>query len=364
MACRYTYKGKTYEAWEFEDVLMAMSPSEASAYMPDVKSIPESPFTQKTDAWLNLALKRVIAMAVDGSYDAVAFVNGDQSADRYDLSKQVESVSAYKVEGGYKISAKTKDGDTLPAHSAKDESEIADLLGKELAAKIVRDLNADGMGDRAMNVYSGLDLKVGGDGMRAFYDRLVPNAVKALLKKVGGGQLEMVSINGESPAKTTDRMGFDTSEIQVKRDPSGNWYIERGDQFMRSGDGRYWTGDGWSTDEGETRMFRSEASAKASISGLQQPGFAITDTMREKVSTEGLPLFSRKRGWQGFPDSVVDTNLGAQSKDPSYGAAKAGDMKAALELVLRVMSSDAEDKVRGMIGDSKPADASKKGGAK
>lgn len=318
------------------------------------KDVPPLPFTDKTDAWLNLALKRVIAIAVDGGYDAVAFVNGDQSADRYDLSKQVESVSAYKVDGGYKISAKTKDGDTLPARSAKDEGEIADLLGKELAAKIVRDLNADGMGDRAMNVYSGLDLKVGGEGMKAFYDKIVPNAVKALLKKVGGGQLEMLSITGQSPEKTTDRMGFDTSEIQVKRDPSGDWYIERGEQFVRNGEGRYWTGDGWSTDDGETRMFRSESAAKASISGLRQPGFSITESMREKVSTEGLPLFSRKRGWQGFPDSVVDTNLGAQSKDPSYEAAKAGDMKAALELVSRVMSSDAEDKVRSMIGDSKP----------
>lgn len=315
----------------------------------DKNAPPDGPFIQKTEGWLNLALKRVIAMAVDGGYDAVAFVNGDQSADRYDLSKQVESVSAYKVEGGYKISAKTKDGDTLPARSAKDESEIADLLGKELAAKIVRDLNADGMGDRAMNVYSGLDLKVGGDGMRAFYDRIVPNAVKALLKKVGGSQLETVGIPDSNA-------GREVIAAQVPGESMWGVYDRQNGQWLASWESETYTSDPDGAELTSERTAKSMASAIMRDAGvmLEQPGFTITDAMREKVSAEGLPLFSRKRGWQGFPDSVVDTNLGAQSKDPSYEAAKAGDMKAALELVSRVMSSDAEDKVRSMIGDSKP----------
>lgn len=336
MACRYTYKGKTYEAWEFEDVLMAMSPAEASAFMPSVKAIPEAPFVQTTDAVLNLALKRVIAMAVDGGYDAVAFVNGDQSADRYDLSKQVESVSAYKVEGGYKISAKTKDGDTLPAHNAKDESEIADLLGKELAAKIVRDLNADGMGDRAMNVYSGLDLKVGGDGMRAFYDRIVPNAVKALLKKVDGGQMRNIDLSPGN-GNRYNVINMNTGKVVYRSNSSqdAREFVLRSSGMLQIVD----TQDVYSK-------------SKPSIAG--QPGFLVTDSMREKVSTEGLPMFSRNRGWDGFPDAVVATPLSTQSKDPAYAKAKAGDMRAALELVARVMPADAEDKIRAAIGDTSP----------
>ena len=34
MACRYTYQGKTYEVSEFDDLLRAMKPAEASKYMP------------------------------------------------------------------------------------------------------------------------------------------------------------------------------------------------------------------------------------------------------------------------------------------------------------------------------------------
>ncbi|MDV7396291.1 hypothetical protein RZS08_33160, partial [Arthrospira platensis SPKY1] len=33
---------------------------------------PAAPFVQKTDAWVNLVLKRIITMAVHGDYDKVA----------------------------------------------------------------------------------------------------------------------------------------------------------------------------------------------------------------------------------------------------------------------------------------------------
>ena len=36
MACRYTYQGKTRPT-EFDDVLRAMSPTEAAKFMPSVK---------------------------------------------------------------------------------------------------------------------------------------------------------------------------------------------------------------------------------------------------------------------------------------------------------------------------------------
>ena len=54
--------------------------------------VPLAPFVDKTDKWLTLALKRVVKMAVDGGYDRVAFVNGEQSAARYDLSKEVKNI--------------------------------------------------------------------------------------------------------------------------------------------------------------------------------------------------------------------------------------------------------------------------------
>lgn len=293
--------------------------------------VPDAPFIGKTEGWLNLAIKRVIAMAVDGDYDAVAFVNGDQSADRYDLSKQISRVRARLDNGAWALMAHDSSGRLVLDEYPVAEDELENYVGKELAQRIAK----DGGG-----IYSGLDLKVGGEGMKAFYDKIVPNAVKALLKKVGGGQVSEINLGkglGTWVVEEVDR--YDGSSSVLGEFPSE----ERAEDFASSREE--------DDDYGDT-IYRVRRRPGADV--LIQPGFAITESMREKVSTEGLPLFSRKRGWQGFPDSVVDTNLGAQSKDPSYDAAKAGDMKAALELVSRVMSSDAEDKVRRMIGDSKP----------
>ncbi len=227
--------------------------------------VPNAPFVTKTEGWLNLALKRVIAMAVDGDYDAVAFVNGDQSADRYDLSKQISKVEATKmVQGKYAITASDLNG-TRVLDDIYGAGALPDVVGKELAERIVAEAGTSpAPGKRHSVEYSGLDLKVGGEGMRAFYDRIVPNAVKALLKRVGGGQMR--DVNMLRP---------------VGSDLDPNWGTPKFDP------------EKWDmNDEGEVLA--------------PQPGFDITDSMREKVSTEGLPLFSKRRDQA---DSVVERSL-------------------------------------------------------
>lgn len=243
MACRYTYQGKTYEAHEFDDVLRAMPPADASKYMPSVKSIATAPFVTNTDKWLTLALKRVVKMAVDGGYDKVAFVNGEQSADRYDLSKQVDFVSMQKHDGNYSITAH-KDNREIASHDVKNESEAADVVGKEVAAKLFKEFVDPRNGGIAE--VSGDGLKVGGTGMKSFYDKIVPNTMNALLKKLGGIRMETVSFN-------------DATEMAESR--------------KRVGGG----------DDGtlNTKMANS------------QPGFTITDAMKEKASG-GMPLFARE----------------------------------------------------------------------
>lgn len=255
MACRYTYKGKTYEVSEFDDLLRAMPPAEASAFMPGVQTVPAAPFVTKTGAWLALALKRVIKLAVDEGYDRVAFVNGEQSAERYDLSKQVDSIRVVgrtDARTGEKTRSVTvelkEDGrtstfgvdangvvdnvsGTQPMLDAKGKP-LADVIGKEMAERV---MTADLGTLRGGVEFKGERLKVGGAGMVAFYDRIVPSVLKDVLRKVGGGAMETVTIDH---------------------------------------------GAAFSPDAGEVR------------DQLDQPGFSITDSMRE-AALGGLPLFSR-----------------------------------------------------------------------
>ena len=54
-------------------------------------AIPNMPF-KKTDQWVNLALRRMIRYAAENGFDRIAWTNGEQQAERYDLSKQLNKV--------------------------------------------------------------------------------------------------------------------------------------------------------------------------------------------------------------------------------------------------------------------------------
>ena len=160
---------------------------------------PTAPFVTDTKAWLGLSIKRIMAYAAANGYDKVAFVNGEQSADRYDLSKQISYISYAHDNGMVRVQAVGKNGQVI-FNDKKKPDELEDVVGKEVAQKII-----DRNGDRSLAALwpdwsgphyrlSGLDLKVGGEGMKAFYDRIVPQVVSDQLKKVGG-KMEVVRIN-------------------------------------------------------------------------------------------------------------------------------------------------------------------------
>lgn len=221
--------------------------------------VPAAPFVGKTEGWLNLALKRIMIMAAEGGYDKVAFVNGDQSADRYDLSKQVGSIYYSKENGVGKgtliaMPVGSTLNDSVQPVLEKDniaESEIEDYIGKDLAKKLLESPVDEG----GFHSIEGDDLKVGGEGMKTFYDKIVPNAVKKLLPKLGGGKM------GETTIILNDN-------IRSRVAPADAGGIEDdGRGFWLGSKGKAWD---------------------------NQPGFDITSEMRDKVD-EGIELFSMER---------------------------------------------------------------------
>jgi len=204
-----------------------------------VRTTPTGPFVTKTEAWVALALKRVIKLAVDEGYDKVAFINGEQSVARYDLSKQVSKVEYNPAAKA--LNAYDHGGDRVINKHGVEPSDLEGMIGKDAAAKLLEtDLKprAPG-GDDKVHTLSGADLKVGGEGMKAFYDKIVPSVAKDVLRKVGGNELRQVRIK-------------DGIEQVTGNDPT------------------------WHPD------------------GAAQTGFDITPAMRDKAAG-GLPLFSPKR---------------------------------------------------------------------
>jgi orotate phosphoribosyltransferase-like protein len=273
------FKGKTQEdAKKFFDITDAdwekASEQDREAYrleMLDAKGrdvVPAAPFVTKTDAWLGLALKRVVTIAADGGYDKVAFVNGQQSADRYSLRKQVEVITATKkADGKYTLLVETKNGQDNSFPNL-DPQGMEDTVGKEMAQKIVDATS----GDKRSTRFSGLDLEVGGQGMITFYDKIVPNAVNALLKKVSGGKMGVVSM-GE-PAKYR--------AIQADADGGAEVITANGNTVSFHD----------TAEQARAEARRLNGGVLGSTS-LEQPGFDVTDKMRD-AAAQGLPMFSQR----------------------------------------------------------------------
>lgn len=143
------------------------------------ESVPDAPF-KKTEAWAGFALKRVIRMAAEGGYERVAWTTGEQQAERYDLSKQVDEIKARKNDDGTYMVRVIKDGEPLFNNVGLSEAELEETVGKDLATKIIADSPS------SMKSYKDVDLKVGGEGMKGFYDNILVKSAEKLVKKFGG----------------------------------------------------------------------------------------------------------------------------------------------------------------------------------
>ncbi len=151
--------------------------------------IPSAPFVTDTNSWTKLGLKVALREAVKQGADKIAWTTGEQQNDRYDLSKQVDEIRAKKNEDGtYKINA-AKDGNNVFTENAVEANKLSDIVGKELAQKIINDKSNEGK----FAQYKGQDLKVGGKGMKGFYGSpsegnlgIVGNVAKSLFKQEPG----------------------------------------------------------------------------------------------------------------------------------------------------------------------------------
>jgi len=156
----------------------------------DLHATPNMPFKQ-TPQWVNLALRRMIRYAAENGFDRVAWTTGEQQAERYDLSKQVENVIATPRDNGlYDISIGLKGNTRSEDYKSKTPEQLEGIIGKELTQKIVNNEGTRIPRTTAKNPikynYEGNDLKVGGEGMKDFYDNIIKSTASKLIKKYGG----------------------------------------------------------------------------------------------------------------------------------------------------------------------------------
>ena len=247
-------------------------------------AVPPAPFAK---TWHELALKRMLRYAAEQGYDRVAWTSGSAQAERYDLSKQVESVTAKRLIGRpgeepiYDLTAIDRTGRNheLGAYPADGLDRV---VGKDLARSIASQ-------DEEIHRYRGLDLKVGGEGMRAFYDRIVPEFLNKYGKKWGARVGEAEIVGGQLwEVKRTDMNQF-----------VGSWYTR--EEAARQQ-------DDLARQDIPTRLIENRASETGP---LRVPTLDITEAMRRSVMEEGQSLF-QPATYARRPDATPETDRQGQ----------------------------------------------------
>ena len=165
--------------------------------------IPDAPFEKN---WHELAMKRMLRYAAENGYDKVAWTKGEQQAERYGLGNKLDTVDTYTIdENGKKekiVLLRGPEADirlvvdsegTILQSNAKeyiqDGTHLDAVVGKELARKIVQ------TGEDSAT-FNGEDLFVGGEGMKGFYNQILPRFMDKYGKKWGvkTGEVELPNV--------------------------------------------------------------------------------------------------------------------------------------------------------------------------
>ena len=154
----------------------------SSGHPEEINKVPSAPYVTNTQAWTDLALKRALREAAEGGYDKLVWTPGAEQAKRYSLSNHVDEVQYSPGRNGTHSVEAYKGNNNVFNKPNATIKEIADTFGQEIADKI-----ASGHGEvnrnTGYNVLSGLDLETGGEGMKGYYDKIVPKRLQELVKK-------------------------------------------------------------------------------------------------------------------------------------------------------------------------------------
>jgi hypothetical protein len=182
--------------------------------------VPDAPFK---DTWYQLALKRLTKYAADNGYERIGLTTGKQQASRFDLSKQVDEIAVPMVNedgsrsvridptSGTSIKLMVDDKGIVTGYGAGSTQfsgkKLSEVIGKDIADKVMK---AD-----ADTKFTGLDLQVGGEGMKKYYDEIYPKFLDKYGKKYGAsvGETQITTdyardasgIPAQRPSKETIR---------------------------------------------------------------------------------------------------------------------------------------------------------------
>jgi hypothetical protein len=260
-------------------------------------AVPDAPF-KKT--WPEFLFKRMVRYAAENGYDGISWTPGEEQAARYDLSKQVKDLEYDPHPHEQRLRAYDHSGTELINEADVPPSKLADYVGKEAAQKLLQsEKESDGW-----QRLSGVDLKVGGEGMKGFYDKIVPDLANKLGKqfgakvgetKIGRGDVELEERLQKEIAAVRDEHSAAVQDLHNIPDSEG---YENSPRYRAALNKAYDLEEKWDQLKQQYAPVQDSFSKKV-------PYFPVTDSLRESVLKQGQPLFAREgRPVNGLPEGI------------------------------------------------------------
>jgi hypothetical protein len=235
------------------------------------QGVPDAPF--KT-SWPELALKRMIRYAAENDYDRISWTPGEAQAARYDLSKHIDELH-YNAGN---LVARDANGREVIKRTGLRSEDLPDIIGKEAAERLLKQEPKNGW--RSLE---GANLKIGGEGMREFYDKMLPKMAEKI-GKAHGVKVKQAGVNHEG--------------YEIK--PKGR------------GDGGYNVIDSRNT---LIKSFDSKAKAEQWVQDNSSQSvhyFDLPQSLKDTALNKGFPLYMHG---VPFPLVPVDGDPFAKKKD-------------------------------------------------
>ena len=158
-----------------DDVYRRAREEHSRLFKESSSKVPDAPFKKN---WHELALKRMIQHAAENGYDSIAITPGEEQAKRYGLSKHVGMVSYNPDEQHFQAFKPNRE--TLINEKGASPERVSELIGKDAATRLM-----SAPAQMGHHFLEGEDLNVGGEGMKGFYDKMVPKFLNQFGKKYG-----------------------------------------------------------------------------------------------------------------------------------------------------------------------------------
>lgn len=301
------------------------------------QGVPAAPFEKN---WHEVAMKRMLRLAAEEGFDKVAWTTGEQQAKRYNIGRMYDSIEREdnpSIDGKrFVLSGRNMDTFVVNKEGNIEDSSFSEFNGKPLSDVVGKDLAERMMNLEDGDMLEGEDLRIGGEGMKGFYDQMLPRFMDKYGKRWGvkTGTVELPNV--EEAGRTmhsvdvTPQMKESVMQGQPRFSLTQGEYADKLSELLaRRRNGENVTDELRQLNEDWRNEARQAAEQFSGTEATEQQNRAVRRAEQEAQRQENKNAKEENRVPVQFPRADLPTT-GYENPQTAVGMAQAAQVRAVL----------------------------------